>query len=1073
MKNRRAVIACGIFAAACLWLTGCGEEQDAKGVFSLNPATLEIEAGDSFDLTPEYQNFDGLDESALMVKWSSSAPAVAAVSEGTVIGVEAGEAVITASVVIADVDYHASCAVTVSEGKGEDRYEVNFVLDEETLSLNEGETHTLLPELSVKEDGKEVDLPVPGITWKSSDETVASVSGGHLEALKAGEAEISASVLVEGKEYTAKCAVTVEAAPALSVFLDRESAETEAGSAFTLVLSVKDADGKEVTDAKVVWTSSDETVASVKDGRVTGLNGGYAVIAAKVSADGREYLATCDLTVHNAYAVNAFGFANSGHAFAYAYSEGSAAISGLLERLEFDVERNGEKLSDLTAVTELRTAVGGDNLSLSDGKILFSGTGEGTFSISLIEPTDGSEIASARADIIVADEVIGTEAEFLTIDGSGYYVLADNLNFGPGYALGTAEAGVSLTGTLDGNGYSVCVTLETGAYNNSGLFNVLDGGTVRNLSLSATFGTIRGLSGWMYRSGALAVTAKNGAVVENCYVRAEYTDATSPGGNHGITGLIGYPDGDVTVKNTIVAVSAPARATYVYGILVNGWGGWYRLQNVFVYLSGENIPMTSDENFHADSTYYKAFTGGTLGVVAEQARQELLRDAGEKGLRDFVCGEFEKESLYETASVAFAEENPVNVYVGEQILLSVIAKNLYDGGEISSSDILWTSSEEKTATVSAGTVTGISEGEVSITAAVTVQGKTYQVSCQIKVNEKPEDLYEISLSFDKEVYNLEGGTVSAGTLSYTVTATKNGEAWDGWTEYVTLSSSDETKLAITEEGLQVLGTGSVTVTLKYSYAGLEKSATATAELWTEIIETAEEFLSLGEWKNGTMPDWSGRYLIGQDLDFAGKTVTVLGNVTGTIDGGGHTLKHVELAATGIGLSDSSKTAAGDDRFLFYNVDGTIRNLKLSVTLGGERVGERSAGLCYQLNGRLEQSELNVRFRSLSNGQSHKMTGGVCVYAGWQSETVGCKVNVFWVFTDWGSNGQYVVVNDRGYAYCYTFWGTKSAKVTDTEFGSTAYLLYASNNDNFINGNCTIAQSSDAYLTSEEAEALFA
>ena len=86
MKNRRAVIACGIFAAACLWLTGCGEEQDAKGVFSLNPATLEIEAGDSFDLTPEYQNFDGLDESALMVKWSSSAPAVAAVSEGTVIG---------------------------------------------------------------------------------------------------------------------------------------------------------------------------------------------------------------------------------------------------------------------------------------------------------------------------------------------------------------------------------------------------------------------------------------------------------------------------------------------------------------------------------------------------------------------------------------------------------------------------------------------------------------------------------------------------------------------------------------------------------------------------------------------------------------------------------------------------------------------------------------------------------------------------------------------------------------------------------------------------------------------------
>ena len=441
-----------------------------------------------------------------------------------------------------------------------------------------------------------------------------------------------------------------------------------------------------------------------------------------------------------------------------------------------------------------------------------------------------------------------------------------------------------------------------------------------------------------------------------------------------------------------------------------------------------------------------------------------------------ICGE-EPTALLQKIADATAWEitmpESVSYPLGsEGIVTQGMASVIFGGTEAPIDYVRPTYSVENTSVAEVDAETGElllkGGGSTTLTASYMFNGEVKTASCPLTVED-----YEISLSFDKEVYNLEVGTASAGTLSYTVTATKNGEAWDGWTEYVTLSSSDETKLAITEEGLQVLGTGSVTVTLKYSYAGLEKSATATAELWTEIIETAEEFLSLGEWKNGTMPDWSGRYLIGQDLDFAGKTVTVLGNVTGTIDGGGHTLKHVELAATGIGLSDSSKTAAGDDRFLFYNVDGTIRNLKLSVTLGGERVGERSAGLCYQLNGRLEQSELNVRFRSLSNGQSHKMTGGVCVYAGWQSETVGCKVNVFWVFTDWGSNGQYVVVNDRGYAYCYTFWGTKSAKVTDTEFGSTGYLLYASNNDNFINGNCTIAQSSDAYLTSEEAEALFA
>lgn len=47
----------------------------------------------------------------------------------------------------------------------------------------------------------------------------------------------------------------------------------------------------------MAWTSSDDTIASVLDGVVTGEAEGSATITATITVDGTDYTATCDVTV--------------------------------------------------------------------------------------------------------------------------------------------------------------------------------------------------------------------------------------------------------------------------------------------------------------------------------------------------------------------------------------------------------------------------------------------------------------------------------------------------------------------------------------------------------------------------------------------------------------------------------------------------------------------------------------------------------------------------------------------------------------------------------------------------------
>lgn len=165
-----------------------------------------------------------------------------------------------------------------------DKVEVSGVsVSPDEVSLMVGETCKLSAVVSPD------DAVYSEIVWTSSDEAVASVAqDGLVTAVSSGNAEIYAAV--GEKRGACKVSVSVPAVPVESVVISETSLDIQVGDVVELTFQIypEDADYSEI-----IWTSSDETVASVEDGKVTGLAEGTAEVV--VSVDGVS--ASCSVTV--------------------------------------------------------------------------------------------------------------------------------------------------------------------------------------------------------------------------------------------------------------------------------------------------------------------------------------------------------------------------------------------------------------------------------------------------------------------------------------------------------------------------------------------------------------------------------------------------------------------------------------------------------------------------------------------------------------------------------------------------------------------------------------------------------
>lgn len=238
----------------------------AVASISLNKTSLSMQVGDTEILTATIKPDDATDKT---VVWTSSDDAIASVSNGKITALKSGKVTITAK----SGTCSAECEVTVSVNTE------SITLDKTTLSLSVGETAQLTA--TVKPD----DATDKTVAWSSSDESVAKVDNGKVTALKSGKATVTA----ECGGRTAECAITVTV-PVSSITLDKTTLSLAVGETATLAATVKPDDA---TDKTVAWSSSDESVASVDNGKVTALKSGKATITAKSGGKTAE----CAVTV--------------------------------------------------------------------------------------------------------------------------------------------------------------------------------------------------------------------------------------------------------------------------------------------------------------------------------------------------------------------------------------------------------------------------------------------------------------------------------------------------------------------------------------------------------------------------------------------------------------------------------------------------------------------------------------------------------------------------------------------------------------------------------------------------------
>jgi len=242
------------------------------GTITLDKSEVIVKKKNTVTLTPTVYPTSLEDKS---VTWKSSDKTVATVSaDGVVKGVKSG--VVTITCTSNATGLSATCKVTVA----------TIALNKSEVIVKKKNTVTLTPTVYP------TSLEDKSVTWKSSDESIATVSSdGVVTGVKSGFVTITCTSNATGVSTT--CEVTVG-----TISLSKSSATLTIGEKVTLTPTVYPT---ALEDKSVTWKSSNKAVAKVSStGKVTAIAAGTATITCTSVATGLS--TTCKVTVKAASA---------------------------------------------------------------------------------------------------------------------------------------------------------------------------------------------------------------------------------------------------------------------------------------------------------------------------------------------------------------------------------------------------------------------------------------------------------------------------------------------------------------------------------------------------------------------------------------------------------------------------------------------------------------------------------------------------------------------------------------------------------------------------------------------------
>ena len=660
-------------------------------------------------------------------------------------------------------------------------------LDKAELTLVEGQ------EAELKATVKPDDATDKMVTWTSSDEAVATVADGKVNAVKAGTTTITAKA--GAKEATCKVTVTAALVPVESIKLDKESLNLVEGAKATLTATVTP---DNATDKTVTWTSSDEAIATVVNGEVTAVKEGTASITAK--AGDKE--ATCKVTVtKNIIAVTSVTLDKTS-----------------LELVEGDETSLTATVTPDNATDKTVTWTTSDAAiaTVNDGKVTAVKEGNATI-------TAKAGDKEATCSVKVAEKVI--EVESITLSKT-------TLNL----KKGESE---TLTATVSpDNATDKTITWST---------SNAEVATVENGKVTAV------------KSGTATITAKAGEKTATCAVtvttpvESVALDQTSVTLEEGktlkITATITPTDADdkditwstsnaavASVENGVITAVAEGSAT-----IAASAGG--KSASCKVTVQRKVIPVTSvtlskttlsigkgqSETLTAtvapDNATNKTVTWSTSDTqvaTVDQNGKVTAVDGGTATIKA-ACGEKSAEcAITVTVSVESITLDKASLELKKGESANLVATV----GPANADDktVTWSSSAPEVATVENGKVTAVKSGSAIITASAGNKSATCTVSVTTPVTGVTLDLSSITLE--------EG-------QSTTITATVSPEDADNKT---LTWSSDKANIATVDNAGKVTAVAEGTATIKATVG--EFSASCTVTVSKKVIAVTEVTLNM-------------------------------------------------------------------------------------------------------------------------------------------------------------------------------------------------------------------------------------
>ena len=301
--KKNIVLAVIATAAMALSLVGCGVKVTNISV----PDAATLEKGESITLPVNFGTEDAPAETPVIVNgesataetaaqdekiakaaekltltWTSSDESVATVDEtGTVTAIAAGEAEITATV--KDTEMQDVCVITVKVSAKE--LKVPDTLD---VKLNDTD------ETAIEAKCEPKDASNISFDFASSDEEVATVDkDGKVKVLKAGECDITTTLMQDGEKVTEKTTHVKAFYEVESITLDSNEGKLTVGNSHTIKATV--APEEVAAKTTIEWSSSNEKVATVdSNGKVTAVSSGNATITATAGEESANYEVTVE-----------------------------------------------------------------------------------------------------------------------------------------------------------------------------------------------------------------------------------------------------------------------------------------------------------------------------------------------------------------------------------------------------------------------------------------------------------------------------------------------------------------------------------------------------------------------------------------------------------------------------------------------------------------------------------------------------------------------------------------------------------------------------------------------------------